>query len=190
MNSPLGVFGYLDTQGALVCPSFTGEVWQRCQMTGKANVFPRESWGGIWGRALTTNQAMLRNSGLHVPAGHVDMERAIAVPIRFQNASIGLLMVANRAEDYTAADQESLEAIAAYRPHSTARCTGTSLSGNDRRRSQNWRPAKPSTACSSTQPGTLLVIDNRVSSCSAIRLWRDTGPLGYDLIGRSWASSR
>ena len=114
LASPVGIFGYINADGNLACPSLTGEVWQHCEMSDKMSVFPPDAWGGIWKRVMVEGKGLFRNGDLHVPDGHIQMERALAVPIRFHNATIGLLMVANKAEDYTADDLSVLETIAAY----------------------------------------------------------------------------
>ena len=50
LHSPLGFCGYIDaTDGALVCASMTGGVFDACQVNGKSTRFPREQWGGLWG---------------------------------------------------------------------------------------------------------------------------------------------
>ena len=51
-GSEYGVFGFIDERGDLVAPSMTRDIWDKCQMPEKSIVFPREEWGGIWGRAL------------------------------------------------------------------------------------------------------------------------------------------
>jgi len=112
MESEHGIFGYIDDDGALVCPSLTRDVWDQCQMPGKDIVFPREVWGGIWGRALTEKKTLLSNQTAQVPEGHIAIRRVLAVPIVHHGEAIGLLMVANRATDYGEDDQELLEAIA------------------------------------------------------------------------------
>ncbi len=114
MESPFGIFGYIDADHNLVCPSLTGAVWTKCQVEARTTVFPHKSWTGVWGQALAENRAIYRNKGFTVPAGHIPIERALAVPIRYQNEPIGLLLVANKGADYDDAGRDTLEAIAAY----------------------------------------------------------------------------
>ncbi len=49
MQSQFGVFGYLDTDGSLVVPTMTRQIWDRCQMPDKTIRFPRETWGAAAG---------------------------------------------------------------------------------------------------------------------------------------------
>ena len=112
MKSKYGMFGYIDESGALVCPSMTKDVWDRCRLPGKTIVFPRETWGGIWGRAMAEKRTICSNTPFHVPEGHVPIHRAIGVPIIYQGEVIGLLLVGNKEADYDKDDRELLEMAA------------------------------------------------------------------------------
>ena len=112
LRSKHGIFGYIDDNGALACPSMTREVWEQCRMPDKTAVFPRETWGGIWGRALIESKTQLSNQPLEVPRGHIPMNRALIVPIVHQERAIGLLEVANKDTDYDDRDRKMLESIA------------------------------------------------------------------------------
>lgn len=112
LDSRHGVFGYIDADGSLVCPSMTRDVFEQCQMPGKSIVFPRDSWGGIWGTALITRKAVLSNSTGKVPDGHIAIRRCVFVPIVDREELIGLLAVANRETDYSTRDLKLMEAVA------------------------------------------------------------------------------
>ena len=111
-GSKYGIFGYIDEEGALVCPSLTRDVWDQCQVVDKAITFPREMWGGMWGRALVEAKSLYSNGPMRVPEGHVPIFRAVAVPIIHQGEAIGILEVANKETDYDEQDQELLEGVA------------------------------------------------------------------------------
>jgi len=113
-QSKYGLFGYLAEDGALVVASMSSDVWGACRVANKDARFPHESWAGIWGRALNQKHAFYSNTPGSVPAGHIAIERAMAVPIVYQDAAIGLLVVANRDTDYRQADQQLLERVAVY----------------------------------------------------------------------------
>ncbi|MFH1724981.1 MAG: PAS domain S-box protein [Elusimicrobiota bacterium] len=104
-GSEYGIFGYIDEDGALVCPSLTGAAWDACAMPGKSAVFSPDQWGGVWGKALKEKTLQCSNDALHVPEGHVPIARALAAPVVHQGASIGLIMVANRKTDYRSEDR-------------------------------------------------------------------------------------
>jgi PAS domain S-box-containing protein len=113
-GSRYGIFGYIDEDGALVCPSMTRDVWAQCEMAEKSIRFPSEQWCGIWGRALTEKKTLYSNSPGTVPDGHVPISRTVVVPIQHHDEVIGEFMVANKSTDYTHEDVQALENIAGY----------------------------------------------------------------------------
>jgi diguanylate cyclase (GGDEF)-like protein/PAS domain S-box-containing protein len=112
LKSRHGAFGYINDEGDFVCPSLTRDIWEQCQVPDKSIVFPREAWGGLWGRALTEKRVLVSSGNLRVPPGHIPIERALAAPIFFQEKVIGLLLVGNKAADYAESDRDLLENIA------------------------------------------------------------------------------
>lgn len=114
LESKYGVFGYINEEGSLVCPSMTKDIWDRCQIPDKNIIFPQESWGGIWGRALTEKKPFYSNGPFNVPEGHIPITRALTVPIIYHGEVIGYILVANRITDYDENDQQLLETIANY----------------------------------------------------------------------------
>ncbi|MCL6584402.1 MAG: PAS domain S-box protein [bacterium] len=111
-ESQYGLFGYIDQEGNLVCPSLTRDIWDQCQVPHKNFIFPREQWGGLWGQSLKEKKTLCSNKPLPVPEGHVPILKTLIVPIIHGTKLIGLLAVANKAEDYTPQDQTMLETIA------------------------------------------------------------------------------
>jgi PAS domain S-box-containing protein len=114
MESEYGIFGYIDEHEALIVPSMTRDVWERCRIADKTTVFPRDKWGGIWGRALIEKKTLCANEGLHVPKGHVPITRVLVVPIMYGGEVVGVFEVANKPTDYSEKDQAFLERIAAH----------------------------------------------------------------------------
>jgi len=112
MESAHGAFGYIDEKQALVCPGMTREIRERYQIPDKEIVFPRETWGGIWGRALIEKKTLYSNEAFQVREGHIPAVRALDVPIIHQGKVIGNLLVSGKATDYDEKDKEVLEAIA------------------------------------------------------------------------------
>ena len=113
MESKFGVFGYIDEQGDLVCPSMTKDIWDQCQISDKTIVFPEDTWGeSIWGNGLRTGLSAYSNKPSKVPEGHIPVARSLAVPILYQQKSIGLFVVANKTTDYTESDKQHLQEIA------------------------------------------------------------------------------
>jgi PAS domain S-box-containing protein len=116
MQSPYGVFGYLDDAGALVVPSMTRHIWDKCQVAEKSFIFPMHTWGdSSWARAIREKQSNHSNEiSVKTPKGHITLTRHISLPILFQGEVIGLFQVANKETDYTDADINILETIAGY----------------------------------------------------------------------------
>ncbi len=113
MESRYGVFGYIDSNDAFVCPSMTRNVWDKCEMEKKEIVFPREAWGeSIWGRAIIEKKTLYSNEPFDTPKGHISIQRAMMVPIIYGIKVIGLFEIANKKTDYKKDDQEMLEQIA------------------------------------------------------------------------------
>ncbi len=112
LASRYGLFGFINESGHLLLPSMTREVWNECRMHDKTIEFPRERWGGLWGRTLVEKKSFLSNASLSVPAGHVAIENFLTVPILFRGEVIGLVSVANKAGGYGDEDRELLETMA------------------------------------------------------------------------------
>ncbi len=110
--SPIGLIGYLDEAGDLICPTMTREVWDKCQIPDKSVVFPRECWGGIWGRTLLEGRSSIAEGGLQVPPGHVPLHCVMAVPIVQREQVIGQFILANKVGGYSSDDLALLENIA------------------------------------------------------------------------------
>ncbi len=111
-ESDFGFVGYIDEQGNLVCPSMTRQVWDACQVADKAIVFPRHSWGGLFGRVLIEKRCLIKNELHAVPTGHLPLHRSIGAPLIYRGELIGSFHLANRAWDYDEIDAQVLQAIA------------------------------------------------------------------------------
>ncbi|MBW2118507.1 MAG: GAF domain-containing protein, partial [Deltaproteobacteria bacterium] len=114
MESRFGIFGYIDEQGSMVCPSMTRGIWDQCQIPDKDIVFLREQWGGIWGRALMEGKSLYSNESFHVPEGHIPINCTLCVPGIVQGEVIGLFAVANKETGYDEKDLTFLKSIAEY----------------------------------------------------------------------------
>ncbi len=110
-QSRYGLFGYVAEDGGLVVPSITAEIRNLLLPNMR---LPQDSWAGIWGRALRENRSLFSNQPGHFPMGRLAVERAMAVPIRYQNRVIGLLVVANKETEYCQQDLEQLDELATY----------------------------------------------------------------------------
>ncbi|MDH5298980.1 MAG: GAF domain-containing protein, partial [Desulfobulbaceae bacterium] len=114
MESEFGIFGYLNENGDLVCPSMTRDVWEKCRMAGKEIVFPKSQWKGVWGEMLLSRTTGCVNTPLRVPEGHLPLHNWLGVPVLHQERLIGALQVANKKSAYDQEDRLLLEAIACH----------------------------------------------------------------------------
>jgi PAS domain S-box-containing protein len=113
LDSPFGVFGFLDEAGDLVVPTMTRHVWDKCQVKEKTIRFPRATWGdSSWPRALRTKALVMSNErSTGTPAGHVPILRHISLPLVSRGEVVGLVQVANKATVYTGEDVALLTVI-------------------------------------------------------------------------------
>jgi PAS domain S-box-containing protein len=113
MESPFGIFGYINEAGDLVLPSLSRSVWDECRVHEKSIIFPRDKWGGMWGQALKEGRPLFGSDSFHVPEGHLAIDRFLAVPILYRGESIGIIAVANRERGgYDEDDRDLLQAVA------------------------------------------------------------------------------
>jgi len=113
MESKYGAFGYLAEDGAMVVPSMTRTIWDKCAVSDKDIVFPRDTWGdSIWPRSIREKKTLFLNElSTKTPEGHIPILRNISLPIIHQGEPIGLIHVANKETDYDEKDIHLLETI-------------------------------------------------------------------------------
>ncbi|TKJ34773.1 MAG: hypothetical protein CEE38_16570 [Planctomycetes bacterium B3_Pla] len=112
MKSQYGVFGYVDEQKSLICPTMS-RVLDECEMADKCVRYTRDNWKGLWGRALLEQRTLYTNDAPVIPTGHLPIHNNMATPILFQGEAIGLFNFANKAGGYTEQDRRFIEAMAA-----------------------------------------------------------------------------
>jgi PAS domain S-box-containing protein len=110
-KSQCGVFGYISEDGDLICPSMTRSIWDRCDVPDKKIVFPRHTWGGIWGRSMEEKKTLLSNEPFDMSEGHIAVTRAINAPIIHRGQLVGNLLLGNKPTDYDENDVQSIESI-------------------------------------------------------------------------------
>lgn len=112
LESPFGYFGFIDDKGSLNCPSMTRKIWKECDIPNKRIVFPKETWGGLWGGSLINVKTVISNSGLKLPEGHIRLSCAMAVPIVHHSELIGQFVVADKEGGYGPYEKFLLESAA------------------------------------------------------------------------------
>jgi len=136
-ESDVGGFGYIEEKtGEFVEPSLTRHIWEKCQVEDKDIRFSVESFRKMptWGRVFYNHEVSYSNSPLlQVPEGHIDINRALMVPIMFRGELIGIIAVANKEDDYSATDIEVMSSITNHiAPILNARLQRDGIRANDK----------------------------------------------------------
>ncbi len=114
-KSKFGFFGYINKAGDLVSQSMTDEIWDQCKMADKSIIFTRDQWGGAWGKSLIQKKSIIKNQGLSLPQGHVQLQSSLSVPIIFHEELIGLIVLGDKeGGGYTENDRVFVEAKCQY----------------------------------------------------------------------------
>jgi signal transduction histidine kinase/DNA-binding response OmpR family regulator len=113
LRSRLGLFGYIDAEGSLVCPFMKN--WQNCNISEseKAIVFPPETWSGLLGKALKEKKSIRASEPFHLPQGHIPLKRVLCAPMLYHEKAIGILIIANKEAEYDEKDRMLLQAMSA-----------------------------------------------------------------------------
>ncbi|GAB4326920.1 MAG: hypothetical protein Kow0069_33640 [Promethearchaeota archaeon] len=113
MDCAWGAFGFIDESGDLIVGATTTlmDGGQGQPSEGSRIRIPRSRWFGIWGSALESQRTIFHNGEITSPTGNLVVHRAIAAPLIFREAPIGLIMVGERKRDFVPADKEFLDNI-------------------------------------------------------------------------------
>jgi PAS domain S-box-containing protein len=111
--SEYGVFGYMDEDGDLVCPTMS-RIFDECEMgeADKCVVYKRHKWSGLWGKAVREGKTLMSNRQARVPKGHMPIENNLACAIVLGGSTIGLINLANKEGGYSEEDGGSVQGIA------------------------------------------------------------------------------
>lgn len=114
VDSPYGVFGFLDSQGDLIIPTMTRTVWSECEIPDKSVKFLRKDLGySSLSRSINEKKSFLINKTSNLtPKGHIKIKRHIAIPLIHREKVVGLIMVANKKSDYSQDDLQLMQALA------------------------------------------------------------------------------
>ena len=116
-QSPYGFAGYVDPETKnLISPSFSKDVWHKCQIPGKKLVFTKCSGLNAWvrkkGQSILTNTPVQDIGSSGTPTGHVTIKRILSVPAIKNNTVIGQIAVANAPNDYNDKHRAVVQQIA------------------------------------------------------------------------------
>ncbi|MBI5231666.1 MAG: SpoIIE family protein phosphatase [Coriobacteriales bacterium] len=112
-GSEFGVFGYIDEEGDLVCPTMS-RMMEECEMdeSDKCIVYKQHKWSGLWGRALHERATLVCNDEAAVPSGHVPIHNNLSAAIVFNDGPIGLINLADTGGGYSEDERLFVEGVA------------------------------------------------------------------------------
>ncbi len=105
-----GIFGYIDEEGQFVFPA-KSNIFDVARDNDQATA-EIELWPAVWREALASGKTVIMNQGVDSPQWPLAIDRSLFVPIVDNQKAIGVLIVANKATDYTPADVTLLEVTA------------------------------------------------------------------------------
>jgi signal transduction histidine kinase len=111
--------------GDMVVHTHTEMLKDQCRVTGESRrlIFQPEKDGhypSLWGHSLNTSEAFYSNSpATHetsrgVPKGHIPIRRFLSTPVMLGKELVGQIALANKAEDYTEQDLETIGRVAKF----------------------------------------------------------------------------
>lgn len=108
----IGFFSYINEEGDLICPpTMKGGVWEKCNVPGKDIIFPKDSWGGLWGESLKKKKLIVSEGPFNLPKGHISLDNVICIPIIFQDEIIGQITLGNNPKGFDSEDIDLLDAL-------------------------------------------------------------------------------
>ncbi|GAB4029025.1 MAG: hypothetical protein Fur0012_02690 [Elusimicrobiota bacterium] len=112
--SKYGFLGFLDEGGNLVCGSMTENVYGECRM---GDVIPHgviKNSSSLWARTLREGKINVLDSGCKVPAGHINIENAVSIPLAYGEKIYGLILLANKPNGYSEKDISIINKISTH----------------------------------------------------------------------------
>lgn len=113
-RSDFGYVGYINTEGDLVCPSMTYDIWEKCSVSEKSVIFPKAGWGGVWGESLKRKKNFIKNSGLVVPKGHISLKNCMVAVIMSRDKVLGQIALANKDGGYSEDNLNTITELCSY----------------------------------------------------------------------------
>jgi len=111
-DSTFGLVGFIDQSGNLAASSMTKDIFDKCQVANKDNVFPRESWGGIWAESLLNGSIQVKTDKLSFPHGHIKLYNAMSVPVMKNKKAIGIIILGNKTSGFGESEKNDALSVA------------------------------------------------------------------------------
>jgi PAS domain S-box-containing protein len=114
MGGKYGVIGYIDSFGDLVIPALSRDLWEMHYITGENIVIPKNCWKGYWGRALKERMIFCINKPFNTPKRVLPIDKALVVPIVYDNTSIGLIIIGDKEIEFKETDRKLMRELSNY----------------------------------------------------------------------------
>lgn len=112
--SKYGFLGFLDEEGNLVCGSMTENVYGECRM---GDVIPHsviKNSSSLWAKTLREGKINVLASDCKVPAGHINIENAVSIPLSYGERVYGIVLLANKPGGYREKDISIINKISTH----------------------------------------------------------------------------
>ena len=114
LKSDFGILGYLNNQKQLIATSVHGSHMKWSQTAIDTIITSSGTSGNLLGRALQEGTHFIQNDQLICPIEHTILENGIAVPVRYQEKTIGVLFLGNSNTPYSTKNAVLLDGICSY----------------------------------------------------------------------------
>ncbi len=120
-GSQFGFYGEISADGSYSGVAVNDSGWEACRMNDQPGHCPRSAnlhLLGLFGQGLTSGQGFFTNDPANhagsrgLPPGHPSVSCFLAVPLKRQGQTVGVLALANRPGGYGPEDMEAVEALA------------------------------------------------------------------------------
>lgn len=115
MNSPLGFIQLVNEKnGTSKIEAWSDQTISECKITkAKHHLFTHQS--GIWSESIQKRETIINNNASskhkNIPDGHPQLTRLMIVPVFRKNTIVATVGIANKSNNYTQSDSESLKLL-------------------------------------------------------------------------------
>jgi len=110
-NSRYGLFGSIEEDGSLVFPPQENIEHNLGAVVKEIPKVPRAKWEGIWYQVLVEQRTICLNNPFKEKLLSQSFSRMVVTPILYGGKSIGLILIADKAVDYTTEEVTLLESF-------------------------------------------------------------------------------
>ncbi len=111
-NCTFGLFGYLNSNEEIVCPSVKNNSSHDSNSPSEI-IISKNFWYNVWRECIIENKAKIINTPQSLPY-EILLKNSIAAPILFQQKANGIIILGNREGEFLPAEINSLAEICRY----------------------------------------------------------------------------